>query len=59
MKKTTANLLLLLIAVFWGSGFIVVKLCLDLGLSAGLVNFFRGGIFAACPCSFFTSISKK
>lgn len=59
MKKTTANLLLLLIAVFWGSGFIVVKLCLDLGLSAGLVNFFRGGIFAALSLLFFYKHIKK
>ena len=53
MKKMTANLLLLLIAVFWGSGFIVVKICLDLGLSAGMVNFFRGGIFALLSLLFF------
>lgn len=53
MKKITANLLLLLIAVFWGSGFIVVKICLDLGLSAGMVNFFRGSIFAFLALVFF------
>lgn len=53
MRKSTANLLLLLIAVFWGSGFIVVKICLDLGISAGLVNVFRGGIFAVLSLIFF------
>ncbi|HIV02274.1 MAG TPA: DMT family transporter [Candidatus Aphodoplasma excrementigallinarum] len=53
MRKSTANLLLLLIAVFWGSGFIVVKVCLDLGVSAGLVNVFRGGVFTALSLLFF------
>lgn len=53
MKKTTANLLLLLIAVFWGSGFIVVKLLLDEGLGAGFINFLRGAIFALLSLVFF------
>lgn len=53
MRKSTANLLLLLIAIFWGSGFIVVKICLDLGISAGLVNVFRGGVFAVLSLIFF------
>ena len=53
MKKTTANLLLLLIAVFWGSGFIVVKLMLEEGLGAGFINFLRGAIFALLSLVFF------
>ncbi len=46
MKKQTAILLLIIVTVIWGGGFVAIKLALDAGVTAGLLNMLRGGIFA-------------
>jgi drug/metabolite transporter (DMT)-like permease len=48
MKKYQANLLLLLVSVIWGGGFIFVEILLDIGMSAGMITMIRGLIFAIC-----------
>ena len=48
MKKYQANLLLFLISVIWGGGFIFVEILLDCGMSPGMITMFRGLIFAVC-----------
>lgn len=47
MKMTAmkANLLLLLTALLWGSGFVVIKMALDAHVPPGFINFVRGFIF--------------
>lgn len=45
MTKSMANGLLLLASVFWGSGFVAIKIVLDAHASSGFINFFRGVIF--------------
>ncbi|WP_434512788.1 DMT family transporter [Desulfitobacterium sp. AusDCA] len=53
MTKRTANMMLFVIAAFWGSGFIVTRIALDANVSAGFVNFARGLIFAILAFLFF------
>lgn len=53
MTKSMANMLLLLTAVFWGSGVVVTKIALDAGVSAGFLNFFRGFLFMVLVFLFF------
>lgn len=53
MTKSLANLLLLITAALWGSGFVVTKIALDANVSAGFVNFFRGFLFALLVLMFF------
>ena len=45
MKKQTAILLLVIVTVIWGGGFVAIKLSLDSGVSAGMLNMIRGLIF--------------
>jgi drug/metabolite transporter (DMT)-like permease len=47
IKKPFAILLLVAVTAVWGSGFTIVKLMLNAGLSAGMVNMFRGFGLAA------------
>jgi len=42
IKKPFAIILLVGVTVIWGSGFTIVKLLLNAGLSAGMVNMLRG-----------------
>lgn len=42
MKKSRANLLLFLVAVIWGGGFLFAKVALESGFDAGTVSMFRG-----------------
>lgn len=46
MSKTKANLLLLAAAMIWGAGFIFSKQATDAKIPVGLINGFRGLIFA-------------
>lgn len=46
MTKTKANFLLLTAAMIWGAGFIFSKQATDAQIPAGLINGFRGLIFA-------------
>lgn len=45
MKKQTAILLLFIVTIIWGGGFVAVKMSLDGGVTVGLTNMIRGGIF--------------
>ncbi len=45
MKKQTAILLLIIVTIIWGGGFVAIKLALDHGVSAGMLNMIRGLIF--------------
>lgn len=47
MKKQTAIILLIIVTLIWGGGFIAIKLTLDSGISAGMLNMIRGFIFSA------------
>ena len=46
MTKSGANLLLMVVSVLWGSGFVVTKMVLDGGITPGFANFSRGLLFA-------------
>jgi len=48
MKKIYADLLLFLVAVIWGGGFIFVEVLLNAGMSAGMITMLRGVIFSLC-----------
>jgi drug/metabolite transporter (DMT)-like permease len=52
MTKSMANVLLLLISILWGSGFVVTKIALDANASAGFINFFRGLLFVVLVLMF-------
>lgn len=59
MKKIHANLLLLLVAVIWGGGFVFVEMLLQAGMSAGLITAFRGLIFSVlCFALYFKHIVR-
>ncbi len=59
MKRLYANLLLLLVAIIWGGGFIFVQVLLDVGMQAGFITMLRGGIFSlAAFIIFFKKIIK-
>ncbi|MBE6866655.1 MAG: DMT family transporter [Oscillospiraceae bacterium] len=47
MKKSTAILMLIIVTVIWGGGFIGIKMALDGGMTAGTLNMARGFIFTA------------
>lgn len=53
MTKSMANVLLLLTAALWGSGFVVTKIALDANASPGFINFFRGFLFVVLVLMFF------
>ncbi len=46
MKKQTAILLLVIVTIIWGGGFVATKLALDNGISRGMLNMLRGSIFS-------------
>ncbi len=45
MNKQTAILIMLLVTVIWGGGFPATGLALDFGVTVGIINMVRGGIF--------------
>lgn len=53
MKKYQANLLLLLVAVIWGGGFVFVEILLNAGMAPGMITMIRGGIFSVCTFALF------
>jgi drug/metabolite transporter (DMT)-like permease len=53
MTKSIANVLLLIAAALWGSGFVVTKIALNANVSAGFVNFSRGFLFVVLVLMFF------
>ncbi|NMB98052.1 MAG: DMT family transporter [Clostridiaceae bacterium] len=53
MTTRTANLMLLLISILWGSGFIATKVVLDANVTAGFINLIRGSIFSVLTLLFF------
>ena len=59
MKKIQANILLLVVAVIWGGGFIFVEILLNAGMPAGMITMLRGLVFALCTfVLFFKHIVK-
>lgn len=53
MRKHTAILLLVIVTVIWGGGFVAIKLSLDAGVSAGMLNMIRGLIFTVLVFAIF------
>lgn len=53
IKKQSANAILVIVTVLWGSGFVFTKMALDFKVSAGLINIARGIIFALISFIFF------
>ena len=45
LKKQTAIIVLFIVTVIWGGGFIGIKMALDYGVTVGLINMIRGFIF--------------
>lgn len=53
MRKHTAILLLVIVTIIWGGGFVAIKLSLDAGVSAGMLNMIRGLIFTVLVFAIF------
>lgn len=53
MKKYQANLLLFLVSVIWGGGFIFVEILLNAGMAPGMITMIRGAIFSLCTFAIF------
>ncbi len=53
LTRFRANIVIVLITIIWGSGFISTKYCINAGMQAGLINLFRGLIFMALTVVFF------
>ena len=59
LSKTQANWILTLTAVIWGSGYIFTKMATNAAMPAGLINAFRGLIFAFLVYLFFHKTIRK
>ncbi len=59
MKKIYANLLLFLVAIIWGGGFVFVEVLLNAGMSAGMITMLRGIIFTLCTLALYFKYIKK
>lgn len=53
MTRTTANLIIMLITIVWGLGFILTKLAINNNMSPAMINIIRGAIFASLTLFFF------
>ena len=53
ITRISANLLLMIITVFWGLGFVLSRMALDNGMTASLINFLRGLLFLVMTLAFF------
>ncbi|MTV82783.1 DMT family transporter [Secundilactobacillus folii] len=53
VSKGKANLMLLLAAIIWGSGYVFSKMATNAHFQAGMINAIRGLIYAACAFIFF------
>lgn len=58
LSKTQANLVLTLTAIIWGSGYIFTKMATNAHMPAGLINGFRGLIYAALVLLFFGKVIR-
>lgn len=54
MKKQTAIIMLVVVTIIWGGGFVATKLALDGGVSAGMLNMIRGLVFSVLIFAFFS-----
>lgn len=46
IKRQSANGILVIVSILWGSGFVFTKMALNFNVSAGLINIARGVVFA-------------
>jgi drug/metabolite transporter (DMT)-like permease len=46
MKRNSAIVILFIVSLIWGGGFICVKMCIESGMSPGLVTMLRGLVFS-------------
>ena len=53
MKKQTAILVMLLVTIIWGGGFVAIKIALDMGVTVGLMNMIRAAMFTVLVFAFF------
>jgi len=53
LKKQTAILIMLLVTIIWGGGFVAIKFALDMGVTVGLMNMIRAAMFTALTLVFF------
>jgi len=53
MKKQTAILVMLLVTIIWGGGFVAIKIALDMGVTVGLMNMIRAAMFTVITLVFF------
>ncbi|MBQ7816450.1 MAG: DMT family transporter [Oscillospiraceae bacterium] len=53
MKKQTAILVMILVTVIWGGGFVAIKMALDMGVTVGLMNMIRAAMFTVITFVFF------
>jgi drug/metabolite transporter (DMT)-like permease len=59
LKKSTADLLLIVVTLLWGSGFVATKIAIDNNAPTGMINLIRGGIFALlCYVFYFKKINS-
>ncbi|MCI1283727.1 MAG: DMT family transporter [Lacticaseibacillus songhuajiangensis] len=58
LSKTQANLVLTLTAIIWGSGYIFTKLATNAHMPAGMINGFRGLIYAVLVYIFFGKVIR-
>lgn len=59
ISKSRANLMLLVAAVIWGSGYLFSKQATNAGMHAGTINAIRGLIYAALAYLFFHKAINK
>ncbi|WP_181469936.1 DMT family transporter [Paenibacillus sp. MDMC362] len=59
LSKTHANLALIIVAFLWGTSFTFIKQAIAAGMPPGLINTFRGLIFALLIYLFFYKIINK
>lgn len=53
LTRMQGNLILLVVTIIWGSGFVVTKFCLTLGFSAGLITVIRGAVLTLLCIAFY------
>ncbi|MBR2028409.1 MAG: DMT family transporter [Oscillospiraceae bacterium] len=53
MKKQTAILVMLLVTIIWGGGFVAIKIALDMGVTVGLMNMIRAAMFTVIVFALF------
>ena len=46
MKKQTAIIIMFIVTIIWGGGFVAIKMALDMGVTVGLMNMIRAAMFS-------------